>query len=213
MTGAIRHGLAIGHGHGPLEPFLERGRAGRPCARSATRALVYCNDGARSAAGDTGRGRSQAEAVARAVSERRRRAGMPRADGAVVTFIGIVRDDNHGRRVVALEYEAYEPLAVRSVRAHRWPRRRERWPSARLAIHHRIGRLDDRRGQRRRSPPRRRTAPRRLPPAATRSSASSRSRRSGSTSSSRAATRGSKARRPIPTTRRRARRRERRACA
>jgi molybdopterin synthase catalytic subunit len=32
-------------------------------------------------------------------------------DGAVVTFVGTVRDNNDGRRVLALEYEAYARLA------------------------------------------------------------------------------------------------------
>jgi MoaE-MoaD fusion protein len=32
-------------------------------------------------------------------------------DGAVVTFVGTVRDNNDGRRVFALEYEAYAGLA------------------------------------------------------------------------------------------------------
>ena len=31
--------------------------------------------------------------------------------GAVATFVGLVRDHNLGRRVLHLEYEAYEPLA------------------------------------------------------------------------------------------------------
>jgi molybdopterin synthase catalytic subunit len=39
------------------------------------------------------------------------------ADGAVVTFVGLVRDNNHDRRVVALEYEAYPELAERELRA------------------------------------------------------------------------------------------------
>lgn len=61
--------------------------------------------------------------------------------GAVVTFVGTVRDHNAGRQVRYLEYEAFEPLAVKS-----FERIAEegsvRWPSARLAIHHRIGRLE-----------------------------------------------------------------------
>jgi molybdopterin synthase catalytic subunit len=36
-------------------------------------------------------------------------------DGAVVTFAGLVRNHNQGRRVQFLEYEAYEPLAVRAL--------------------------------------------------------------------------------------------------
>jgi molybdopterin synthase catalytic subunit len=39
------------------------------------------------------------------------------ADGAVVTFVGLVRDNHQGKRVVALEYEAYPELAERELRA------------------------------------------------------------------------------------------------
>ena len=35
--------------------------------------------------------------------------------GAVSTFIGLVRDHNAGRRVHYLDYEAFEPLAVKAV--------------------------------------------------------------------------------------------------
>ena len=61
--------------------------------------------------------------------------------GAVNLFVGLVRDHNAGRRVIRLEYECYEPLAVRSFEriaseaaAH--------WPDARLAIVHRVGSLE-----------------------------------------------------------------------
>ena len=40
-------------------------------------------------------------------------------DGAVATFVGLVRDHNAGRRVQWLDYEAYAPLAVKSLRADR----------------------------------------------------------------------------------------------
>lgn len=60
--------------------------------------------------------------------------------GATVTFVGLVRDHNAGRRVLWLDYEAYAPLAEKTF--ERIARESsERWPSARLAIHHRIGRL------------------------------------------------------------------------
>src|SRR6516225_1213288 len=36
------------------------------------------------------------------------------ADGAVVTFFGLVRNRNAGRSVRYLEYDAYEPLALRA---------------------------------------------------------------------------------------------------
>ncbi len=60
--------------------------------------------------------------------------------GAVVSFLGIVRDENMGRRVTRLEYEAYEPLAVRALERIR-QEAGERWPSVCLAVHHRVGRL------------------------------------------------------------------------
>ena len=62
------------------------------------------------------------------------------ADGAVVTFLGLVRNHNAGRRVLYLEYEAYEPLALKSFERIS-AEIQERWPGARLALHHRIGRL------------------------------------------------------------------------
>lgn len=61
--------------------------------------------------------------------------------GAVATFTGLVRDHNQGRQVRFLEYEAYEPLAVRAL-ARIVEEARDHWPSVRLAIHHRIGRLE-----------------------------------------------------------------------
>ena len=66
--------------------------------------------------------------------------GAP-GDGAVVTFAGLVRDHNQGRRVRFLEYEAYEPLAVRALQRI-IDEAQALWPAARLAAHHRIGRLE-----------------------------------------------------------------------
>ena len=63
------------------------------------------------------------------------------ADGAIATFVGLVRDHNQGRRVSYLEYEAYEPLAVRALERI-VAEAREAWPDARLGVHHRIGRLE-----------------------------------------------------------------------
>jgi len=62
-------------------------------------------------------------------------------DGAVATFLGLVRNRNLGRSVRYLEYEAYEPLARRSfdrIAAEVGVR----WPGVRLALHHRVGRLE-----------------------------------------------------------------------
>src|SRR6266542_4396105 len=61
--------------------------------------------------------------------------------GAIATFIGIVRDEHGGRRVLWLDYEAYAPLAIKAF-ARIDEEAGERWPSIALAIHHRIGRLE-----------------------------------------------------------------------
>jgi molybdopterin synthase catalytic subunit len=61
-------------------------------------------------------------------------------DGAIATFIGIVRDHNLNRRVTHLEYEAYEPMAVKALEQICREADRE-WPGLRLAVHHRVGRL------------------------------------------------------------------------
>jgi molybdopterin synthase catalytic subunit len=61
-------------------------------------------------------------------------------DGAVATFVGLVRDHNAGRRVLWLDYEAYAPLALK-VFGQIAAEAAERWPDARVAIHHRIGRV------------------------------------------------------------------------
>ena len=62
-------------------------------------------------------------------------------EGAVTMFVGIVRDHNAGRRVLWLEYEAYVPLALKSFEQI-GREAATRWPTARLAIHHRTGRVD-----------------------------------------------------------------------
>jgi len=61
-------------------------------------------------------------------------------DGAVTTFVGLVRDHNGGRRVLWLDYEAYAPLAVKTFEQIA-AEAAVKWPGARLAIHHRTGRL------------------------------------------------------------------------
>ena len=63
------------------------------------------------------------------------------ADGAVATFLGLVRNHNMGRRVRYLEYEAYEPLARRTFDLIA-TEVGDRWPGVRLALHHRVGRLE-----------------------------------------------------------------------
>jgi molybdopterin synthase catalytic subunit len=62
-------------------------------------------------------------------------------DGAIVTFLGLARNHNQGRRVQYLEYEAYAPLALRAF-ARIADEARSRWPGVRLALHHRTGRVN-----------------------------------------------------------------------
>ena len=76
------------------------------------------------------------------VAEVSRRAGQDNgSDGAVATFLGLVRNHNAGRRVRYLEYEAYEPLARTAFERIAGEVER-RWPGVRLALHHRVGRLE-----------------------------------------------------------------------
>jgi molybdopterin synthase catalytic subunit len=63
------------------------------------------------------------------------------SDGAVTSFLGLVRNHNLGRSVRYLEYEAYEPLALRSFERIA-DEVAARWPGVNLALHHRIGRLE-----------------------------------------------------------------------
>jgi molybdopterin synthase catalytic subunit len=60
--------------------------------------------------------------------------------GAVITFLGLVRDHNQGRRVRHLVYEAYVPLAEKALQRI-VAEAQEQWPSVRLAVHHRTGKL------------------------------------------------------------------------
>ena len=78
------------------------------------------------------------EPLVAAVCDRAEASG---SDGAVATFLGLVRNHNAGRSVRYLEYEAYEALALKSFQRIS-AEIAERWPSARLALHHRIGRLE-----------------------------------------------------------------------
>jgi molybdopterin synthase catalytic subunit len=61
--------------------------------------------------------------------------------GAVTTFVGLVRDHNQGRRVRFLDYEAYAPLAEKAL-GRIVHEAETQWPGARVAIHHRTGRLE-----------------------------------------------------------------------
>ena len=60
--------------------------------------------------------------------------------GAVAGFLGLVRAENLGRVVTFLEYEAYEPLAVKAF-GRIADESAGTWPGATIGIHHRVGRV------------------------------------------------------------------------
>jgi molybdopterin synthase catalytic subunit len=63
------------------------------------------------------------------------------ASGAVVLFLGTVRDLTEGRRTVALDYDAYGPMAEAKLHELEMDAR-DRWPIDQVAIVHRTGRLE-----------------------------------------------------------------------
>lgn len=63
------------------------------------------------------------------------------ANGAIVLMSGMVRNQTDGRPVIALEYQAYEPMAI-EVFKQIAAQIRQTWPDVtRIVIHHRTGRL------------------------------------------------------------------------
>jgi molybdopterin converting factor subunit 1 len=62
-------------------------------------------------------------------------------DGAIVTFTGVARDNFGGRATAYLAYEAYAEMAA-PVLAQIAEEARARWPIGRVAVHHRVGRLE-----------------------------------------------------------------------
>ena len=63
------------------------------------------------------------------------------AAGAIATFVGTTRAHSRGREVVHLEYEAYEGMAEQ-VMADLAAQLVERHELCKVAIHHRVGRVD-----------------------------------------------------------------------
>jgi MoaE-MoaD fusion protein len=61
--------------------------------------------------------------------------------GAVSLFLGVVRDNSSGRRVLHLEYDAYPEMATRVMRQIA-AEAMARWPITDIAMQHRTGRLE-----------------------------------------------------------------------
>jgi molybdopterin synthase catalytic subunit len=67
-------------------------------------------------------------------------ATLPR-DGALCLFLGVVRNENAGRPVRYLEYEAYEEMALPLMQEIE-VETRGRWPVTDVRMVHRLGRLE-----------------------------------------------------------------------
>jgi molybdopterin synthase catalytic subunit len=60
--------------------------------------------------------------------------------GGICVFIGTVRNHSRGREIVALEYEAYEEMAAKTINEIR-DEIRLKWDVRKMAISHRVGAL------------------------------------------------------------------------
>ena len=59
----------------------------------------------------------------------------------MVTFLGVTRDHNEGRKVLHLDYEAYQPMAENKI-VEIIGEMRSKWELGKIAIAHRTGRID-----------------------------------------------------------------------
>jgi molybdopterin synthase catalytic subunit len=66
---------------------------------------------------------------------------VQREAGAITTFIGTVRELTHGKKTLYLIYDAYESMAVKKLEQI-GQEIEEKWEGAKVAITHRVGRLD-----------------------------------------------------------------------
>jgi molybdopterin synthase catalytic subunit len=58
--------------------------------------------------------------------------------GAIATFIGTTRNNNEGRKVIGIDYEAYPQMAEKEL-ARIGEDAKKQWPICRMAIVHRLG--------------------------------------------------------------------------
>jgi molybdopterin synthase catalytic subunit len=66
---------------------------------------------------------------------------MSPQSGGIDVFIGTVRDSTKGKSVTRLEFEAYEPMAIKEMEKIA-ARAFEKWAVQKLLIHHRTGTLE-----------------------------------------------------------------------
>lgn len=61
--------------------------------------------------------------------------------GGIVVFVGTVRNQTKGKRVLRLDFEAYEPMAISEMRKIA-VQAIEKFSLKKIAIHHRVGMLE-----------------------------------------------------------------------
>ncbi len=61
--------------------------------------------------------------------------------GGIDVFIGTVRNVTKGKKVIRLEFEAYEPMAVKEMQKL-GEKAKEQWSVQKVVIHHRTGVLE-----------------------------------------------------------------------
>ncbi|MDB4919205.1 MAG: moaE1 [Mucilaginibacter sp.] len=66
---------------------------------------------------------------------------MSPESGGIDVFIGTVRNATKGKRVIKLEFEAYEPMAIAEMEKIA-KQAFEKWPVQKVLIHHRTGVLE-----------------------------------------------------------------------
>ena len=66
---------------------------------------------------------------------------MSPQSGGIDVFIGTVRDSTKGKQVIRLEFEAYEPMALKEMNKIA-EQAFAQWPVQKLLIHHRVGILE-----------------------------------------------------------------------
>ena len=66
---------------------------------------------------------------------------MTPESGGIDVFIGTVRNATKGKQVMRLEFEAYEPMALKEI-GKIAAQAFEKWPVQKLLVHHRVGVLE-----------------------------------------------------------------------
>ncbi|EAY28894.1 molybdenum cofactor biosynthesis protein MoaE [Microscilla marina] len=60
--------------------------------------------------------------------------------GGLSVFVGTVRNQTKGKKVISLEFEAYEAMAMNKMREIA-EQAQKRWKTDKIAIYHRVGKL------------------------------------------------------------------------